>query len=292
MNIKNESRFNKNERNIIKENLYAVLEEEVSKEPSERDLDLIMECSNLLQELTTSQELSEEERRAGLQRIYDKYKAEKQNQKNLILDNCCKRKEHSKSDTFKKKRRSRIGLVLLPVAVFLCLCFTLVIASATQDLTVREILLSVMDQFNMLNPGESIEDGNITVIKGDEMSVFSSMEEAAAHCSFDCMFPKVLPSGVYVEKIIEAMSATFDYKIIMFTTNTDNISIRVNDRITIDPATWENTQVYQTKRITFTIIEFGEERQAVGVCDGKEYVIYCQGIDESDFLMILDGMSE
>ena len=26
--------------------------------------------------------------------------------------------------------------------------------------------------------------------------------------------------------------------------------------------------------------------------DGKEYIIYCQGIDESDFLMILDGFSE
>ncbi len=192
----------------------------------------------------------------------------------------------------KRKSKFKSRLIWIPVAVVVCLLLSMVVGSATQDLTVREFLLSVMDQFNVIKPGESIEGGNITVIKGGEMSVFSSMEEAAAHCSFDCMFPKVLPSGVYVEKIIEAMSATFDYKIIMFTTNTDNISIRVNDRITIDPATWENTQVYQTKRITFTIIEFGEERQAVGVCDGKEYVIYCQGIDESDFLMILDGLSE
>ena len=78
----------------------------------------------------------------------------------------------------------------------------------------------------------------------------------------------------------------------MFDINMDNINICVHDRITIDPATWENTQMYQAKHITFTIIEFRDERQAVGVCDGIEYVIYCQGIDESDFLMILDGFSE
>ena len=190
-----------------------------------------------------------------------------------------------------RKAKAKLKLIWIAAAVAACLLLSIVIVSGTQDLTVREFLLSVMDQFNVIKPGESIEGGNITVIKGGEMSVFSSIEEAAAHCSFECMFPKVLPSGVYVEKIIETMGPSLDYKTIMFDINMDNINICVNDRITIDTAAWENTQVYQTKRITFTIIEFGEERQAVGVCDGKEYIIYCQGIDESDFLMILDGIS-
>ncbi|MBO5841545.1 MAG: hypothetical protein J6R46_00955, partial [Clostridia bacterium] len=96
----------------------------------------------------------------------------------------------------------------------------------------------------------------------------------------------------YVEKIIETLGESLDYKAIMFVTNREDFTICVNDHMTIDTATWENTQVYQTKHITFTIIEFGDKRQAVGVCDGKEYIIYCQGIDESDFLMILDGISE
>ena len=115
----------------------------------------------------------------------------------------------------KRKAKAKLKLIWIAAAVAACLLLSIVIVSATQDLTVREFLLSVMDQFNVIKPGESIEGGNITVIKGGEMSVFSSIEEAAAHCSFDCMFPKVLPSGVYVEKIIEAMSATFDYKIII-----------------------------------------------------------------------------
>ncbi len=191
----------------------------------------------------------------------------------------------------KRKAKAKLKLIWIAAAVAACLLLSIVIVSATQDLTVREFLLSIMDQFNVMEPGESIEDGNITVIKGDEMSVFSSMEEAAAHCSFECMFPKVLPSGIYVEKIIETLGASLDYKTIMFVTNTDDIAIRVNDRMTIDTAIWKNTQVYQAKHITFTIIEFGDERQAVGVCDGIEYIVYCQGIDESDFLMILDGIS-
>ncbi len=192
----------------------------------------------------------------------------------------------------KRNVTTKLKLIWIPVAVVICLLLSVVIVSATQDMTVKEFILSVMDEFNVIKPGESIEGGNITVIKADEMSVFSSMEEAAAHCSFECMFPKVLPSGIYVEKIIETLGESLDYKTIMFATNTDDVSICVNNRVTIDIATWEKTQVYQTKRITFTIIEFGEERQAVGVCDGIEYVIYCQGIDESDFLMILDGFSK
>ncbi len=192
----------------------------------------------------------------------------------------------------KRKSKFKSRLILIPVAVVLCLLLPIVIVSATQDLTVEEFILSVMDQFNVMKLGESIEDGNITVIKGDEMSVFSSMEEAAAHCSFECMFPTALPEGVYVKKIIEAMGASLDYKTIMFVTNTENISIRVNECMTIDTAMWENTQVYKTKNLSFTIIEFGDERQAVGVRDGIEYIVYCQGIDESDFLMILDGISE
>ncbi len=192
----------------------------------------------------------------------------------------------------KRKAKAKLKLIWIAAAVAACLLLSIVIVSATQDLTVREFLLSVMDQFNVIKPGESIEGGNITVIKGDEMSVFSSIEEAAAHCSFDCMFPKVLPSGTYVKKIIETMGPSLDYKTIMFDTNMDNINICVHDRITIDTTEWKNTQMYQAKHITFTIIEFRDERQAVGVCDGIEYVIYCQGIDESDFLMILDGISE
>lgn len=191
----------------------------------------------------------------------------------------------------KRKAKAKLKLIWIAAAVAACLLLSIVIVSATQDLTVREFLLSIMDQFNVMEPGESIEDGNITVIKGDEMSVFSSMEEAAAHCSFECMFPKVLPSGIYVEKIIETLGESLDYKTIMFATNTDDVSICVNNRVTIDIATWEKTQVYQTKHITFTIIEFGDKRQAVGVRDGIEYIVYCQGIDESDFLMILNGIS-
>ena len=191
----------------------------------------------------------------------------------------------------KRKAKAKLKLIWIAAAVAACLLLSIVIVSATQDLTVNEIILSIMDKLDTMNPGETIDEANITFIKGDEMVLFTSIEEAMELCSFDCMFPTAFPEGIYVEKIVEIMGDSPENKAIMFVTNREDFTICVNDHMTIDTAVWENTQVYQAKHITFTIIEFGEERQAVGVCDGKEYIVYCKGIDESDFLMILDGIS-
>jgi hypothetical protein len=191
----------------------------------------------------------------------------------------------------KRKAKAKLKLIWIAAAVAACLLLSIVIVSGTQDLTVNEIILSIMDKLDTMNPGETIDEANITFIKGSEMVSFTSMEEAMDFCSFECMFPTAFPEGIYVEKIVEIMGDSPENKAIMFVTNREDFTICVNDHMTIDTAAWENTQVYQAKHITFTIIEFGDKRQAVGVCDGKEYIIYCQGIDESDFLMILDGIS-
>lgn len=271
--------------------LYKIIEEEAGKEDSERDLDLIMECSKLLEELTSPQTLSETEYNAGLRKIYNRAAVDERNDNVHIIENSHS-KELGRVRTDQNKSRFTLMLAMIPVAVIMCLFFTFVIASAAQDLTVSELILSIMDKLDTMNPGETIDEANITFIKGDEMVLFTSIEEAMELCSFDCMFPTAFPEGIYVEKIVEIMGDSPENKAIMFVTNREDFTICVNDHMTIDTAAWENTQVYQAKHITFTIIEFGEERQAVGVCDGIEYVIYCQGIDESDFLMILDGMSE
>ena len=191
----------------------------------------------------------------------------------------------------KRKAKAKLKLIWLAAAVAACLLLSIVIVSATQDLTVNEIILSIMDKLDTMNPGETIDEANITFIKGGEMVSFTSMEEAMDFCSFECMFPTVFPKGIHVEKVIEFCGDSPEHKSIMFVTDYEDFTICVNNRITIDTAAWENPQVYKAKNLSFTMIQHGETQQAVAVRDGIEYIVYCKGIDESDFLMILDGIS-
>ena len=170
---------------VTREWLYKIIEEEVGKEESEQDLELIMECAKCLEELTPSLELSDVEYSTGLREIYARAAVENKTNKERFVEKHRTNEIFTAILTTKNKARSKIRFVIIPVAVIVCLFLSIVIVSATQSMTVKELIVSAMDKIIAMNPGETIENTNITLVKGDKITTFTSVKEAVDNCTLE-----------------------------------------------------------------------------------------------------------
>ena len=165
--------------------LCQIIDNETDKPEEEIDFALIDECSAYLRELSdTTEEATQEQK----QRILQQIKARHNQPTAKIL--------HPRWNNPK-----RIVAIALAAAMMLSISIVAVIAKVKGYSSAWEYVIENIQNVNDMAPGETIESGEITLIKNDSVSTYNSIEELMQKEKLDILYPSELPDGVQITKI-------------------------------------------------------------------------------------------
>ena len=160
--------------------LCQIIDNETDKPEEERDLALIGECSAYLRELSNAKEKGTQEQK---QRILQQIKARHNQPTAKIL--------HPRWNNPK-----RIVAIALAAAMMLSISIVAVIAKVKGYSSAWEYVIENIQNVNDMAPGETIESGEITLIKNDSVIVYQSIEELLQTEGYDILYPSELPEDI------------------------------------------------------------------------------------------------
>ena len=160
--------------------LCQIIDNETDKPEEEIDFALIDECSAYLRELSdTTEEATQEQK----QRILQQIKARHNQPTAKIL--------HPRWNNPK-----RIVAIALAAAMMLSISIVAVIAKVKGYSSAWEYVIENIQNVNDMAPGETIESGEITLIKNDSVIVYQSIEELLQTEGYDILYPSELPEDI------------------------------------------------------------------------------------------------
>lgn len=170
--------------------LYQLIEHELDKPDNEIDNDLIAECSDYLEELQADdQTISDAEILLRLEQI----------KKRVSLE---KARDIPSGTPVKKKTPRLFFKVFIPIAAtFLALILTLSVAAAVNGTSIGKFISDNLQIILEIPKGETIDKGNITVIKASGKVSYSSIEEFLNEENLNILFPQPLPENVMLDHI-------------------------------------------------------------------------------------------
>ena len=262
----------------------AIIQREVEKEDGEVDEDLVLECTEFLEELTSDEKIyTEEELEQKLQKIKEEASAE-QNDFGTILP--CSGEPLYKNP--KKKRRALFKVVAAIAATFLLSFATLSVAAISQGYTISEFITVNIEKIKGMCAGDRLEEGNVTLIKNGVSAKYASVEEAIKEGGLDILYPTVLPEGVKIEQIVVTHKGDeSDYRI-TFATNTESFRYVINSIPQVNEDDRNDLDIYETNGMEYYIKATDNRYQATGYYEGFEYSVLCETYDE--LIKILNGM--
>lgn len=257
--------------------LCQVIDNETDKPEDEIDFALIGECSAYLRELSDkAAEATKEQKQRILQQI-------KAHHNQIATTKSAKVLRPSWKTTRK--------VVAIAIAAVLLLTLTLsVIAKVKGYSSAWEYIRENAKVFFDMSPGNTVTDGEITLIKNDGVVAYKSIEELLESEGLDIMYPSELPDGVRIKKISQQIidKETIVYCYIF---SDQNLSITIStahDILEEDLGKYESLKV---EEIMFYIEKDPEGiYQAVGYYEEYEYRICCN--DYIVLTKILNGMRE
>ena len=259
--------------------LYQIIDSELAKPNKETDIDLIAECSDLVDELSNDTHYyTDEELDAKLKEL--RRRAEKTNNqpKQVIKAASCTHKEI-------KRKIKWIGIA---VAVMIATSVITISAATGQLSKAWQYVSDNIQKILGLAPGDSLQEGEITVIKGTGTATYPSIEDYLRQENPDILYPSALPDKIYINKIVINQESDAMYTL-LYQTTSNNLSISVSNYLQNDLSSPENYIVYDTPYITFYIKEMSNRTfQAIGQRNGFEY--YINFSDYEQLITILDNM--
>lgn len=253
--------------------LCQIIKNEVEKPEDEQDVDLISECSDYLYELSEDDfRYSEEELQQGLEKIKQKSQASGA----TVLP-------------MKKRRKRLIRATLGFAATFVVLFSGITVAAKTQGYTnAWEYVSQNVDKILKMKPGDRIGEGNITLIKGEESIIYTSIEELIKKEKYNILYPSKLPDNTHIQKIIQHYTGDGSM-MLSFQTNDPTLSFTISNNSSILDEDLQCYEIYQTPNITFYIDKKSDDTcQAIGYYENYEY---CFMYGDYDILiMILNNL--
>ena len=254
--------------------LCQIIDNETDKPEEEIDFALIDECSAYLRELSdTTEEATQEQK----QRILQQIKARHNQTAQKVLRP-------------RWKNPKRIVAIALAAALLLSISIVAVIAKVKGYSSAWDYIVDNIQNVNDMTPGETIETGEITLIKGGESIAYPSIEDLMRTEGYDILYPATLPDGVEITKVSQQI-VDEDYVIYSIQFTDVELSMVVLNKATISSDDLQKYESYSTKSIDFYIYQRVDmSYQAIGYSNGYEYQICCNNY--SKLTIILDGIGE
>ena len=254
--------------------LCQMIDNETDKPEDEIDFALIDECSAYLRELSDkAAEATKEQKQRILQQIKAHHNQTATKSAKVLRP------------SWKTPRK----IIAIAATIVLLLALTLtVIAKVKGYSSAWEYVKDNLQKIAGMDAGDRVNEGNITLTKHDGVVTYNSIEELLQEEGYDIMYPSVLPEGVQIANISQAI-VTVDYYIysIQFTDSAISITVSSGKRVSFDDV--NRYEKYETKEMLFYIEEVSENfYQATGCNGAYEYVICCD--DYNKLITILNGM--
>ena len=254
--------------------LCQIIDNETDKPEDEMDFALIDECSAYLRELSDkAAEATKEQKQRILQQIKAHHNQTAKHVAKVLRPNW--------------RKIGRIVAIATAVATILVSTLT-VLAKVNGYSSAWEYVTENLQKIASLNAGDRMNEGNITLIKGEESIAYSSIEHLIETEGYNILYPTTLPEGIEITKVSQAI-ITNDYCLYCIQFTDETLFISVSNKQTISKDDMKRMEEYKTLNILFYIEKISDYTyQAVGYRDEYEYVVYCDSYEK--LTVILDGM--
>lgn len=253
--------------------LCQMIKNETEKPEDQRDFDLIVECTEYMQELTAEDAmLSQKAIDSALQEIKNNHPIEREVKKTIA------------------KRPKKLLKIAAAVAAMLVILFSALTVTAKIKgySNAWDFLLENMDEVSKMEPGDSMEGDGITLIKGGKSITYGSIEELISTEGYDILYPSKLPNDIQITKV--AMNEISDeHSVFTFSFNDMDLSLFVSNNFEISQEDLSTCETFETEEMIFYIKTFSSGiYQATGYDENFEYRITYTNYD--NLKMILENM--
>ena len=239
----------------------------------EGDLDLICQCSDLLEKINPCP-MSDEEFMAIVK------KAEKEHV--VITDN---------KPSARKAPRTRILLkrIAIIAAAVLILSTATVGVASTLGVDIFEERYKIARQ----EDGARTDIDGLTFINGGETKYYSSVEEITEEKNWNILYPHKFPENVIIDSVFSKKGPRENEEIYI---TTNNKKIRIVVEQNIPEKDWneselgEQESIYETNSIKYLIISDNNVFYAICYYNGDYYSI--QAGNYEDLILIIDNLKE
>ena len=263
--------------------LFAIIQAELEKDDPEIDQELIDECSDCEAFLShNNPEISQEEYALGLVRIKAKARAIHSEGKNFTAPT-----KHPK-----KHRFMRFAAYFLAAALAVAILSVSVIAAFNGSAAWEFIVENIGWIWNA-NPGDSTDNGKITLIKGKMISEYDSVEDALVAGDFEgILYPTALPDGVIVSQIIQSHNGNEEKYDLSFVFEPSEISYGVSNYELIGKENWNGaTEIFLNNNVFYVVYSTDLDVYQAGCYhNGFEHILKSSNYD--DLIKILSSMKE
>ena len=262
--------------------LFAIIEAELEKDDAEIDQELIAECSDCEALLSHSNpEISQEEYVLGLARIKEKAQATQAKGANVTVQ--------AKP---KKRRFMRVAGYFLAAALAVSI-LTVGVVAAFNGSAAWEFIVENIGWIWTADPGDTLANGKVTLIKGEIVTDYDSVEEALISEGIKgVLLPTALPDSSKITRIIISHCGNETQYAISFITDSSNTSFEIYNYEFVGLKNWETLETKEVDGLTFYIvyIEALNKYQAGCYHNGYEHVLSCTNYD--DLISIIYNIKE
>ncbi len=254
--------------------LCQIIDNETDKPEDEIDFALIGECSAYLRELSKKEaEATQEQKRRILQQIKAHHNQTAKNVAKVLRPNW----------------RTTRKVVAIAIAAALALLSTLtVIAKVKGYSNAWEYVIENLQKIVGMSAGDQVNDGEITLVKNEDVFTYQSIEELMRQEGYDILYPSKLPDGIQITKITQQMIDDGHMVYSIHFTDID-ISIAISTQMNVSQEDLQQYQQYETGDLFFYIEKISEnEYQAIAHNGQYEYLVFSNQYDV--LVTILDGM--
>ena len=262
--------------------LFAIIQAELEKDDAEIDEELIDECSDCEAFLSHSNpEITQEEYAIGLARI--KERAQAMQAEGSIVTVQAKPK---------KRRFMRVAAYILAAALAVAILSVSVVAAFNGSAAWEFIVENIGWIWNA-NPGDLTDNGKITLIKGEMISEYDSVEDALVAGDFEgILYPTALPDGVIVSQIIQSHNGNEEKYDLSFVFEPSEISYGVSNYELIGKENWNGaTEIFLNNNVFYVVYSTDLDVYQAGCYhNGFEHILKSSNYD--DLIKILSSMKE
>ena len=257
--------------------LCQIIDREVEKPDDEIDHDLVMECSEFLNDLTFADKpYSDEEIEEKLKQV--KGASAEAEQKAQILS----------APKTKKRSKPWLKAVAALAATFTVFFATFSVVAKTQGYgSAWEYVITNARRIIGLDPGEEIQEDGITITKPTGTATYATIEELVEKEDLHILYPTNLPDGLKITEIRQAFIDEEKY-VLLFVFSDKHYALKINNYIGEMNFSEESKQYVLNEIVYYITQNSTGVYHAVTQHNGYEYSIQCN--DYNSLINILDNM--
>ena len=238
-----------------------IINREVEKSDDDVDYDLIMECTEFLNDLTSADvPYTDEEIEARLRKL--KGDSAQADQNGQILS----------APISKKRFKPWLKVVAALAATFSVFFATLTVVAKNQGYgSAWEFVVINACKIIGLESGEQVDENGITIVKPTETITYTSIEELIEKENLGILYPSDLPDDLKIKEIQQFYESTDEYLLVfIFSAQTDRIHVSNYEKFDVEKV--ENAEMISIGGIDFYVTQTESGiYQATGWHNGFKY---------------------